>query len=34
MDVTEANDDTFGIEVILPEDGKTAPSCLHGKAEM
>ncbi|XP_028998595.1 rRNA N6-adenosine-methyltransferase ZCCHC4 [Betta splendens] len=29
MDVTEENDDT-GIEVILPEDGNTAPSCLHG----
>lgn len=32
MDVTEANDDA-GIEVILPEDGHTAPSCPHGTNE-
>ncbi|TDG99996.1 hypothetical protein EPR50_G00200220 [Perca flavescens] len=30
MDVTEANDDSFGIEVILPQGGKTAPCCPHG----
>uniref|UniRef100_A0A4W6DGF4 GRF-type domain-containing protein n=1 Tax=Lates calcarifer TaxID=8187 RepID=A0A4W6DGF4_LATCA len=30
MDVAEAYDDSFGIEVILPEGGKTAPCCPHG----
>ncbi|XP_043953076.1 rRNA N6-adenosine-methyltransferase ZCCHC4 isoform X2 [Gambusia affinis] len=30
MEITEANIDSFGIEVILPEEGKTAPRCPHG----
>ncbi|XP_060887103.1 rRNA N6-adenosine-methyltransferase ZCCHC4 [Labrus mixtus] len=30
MDITEAHDDTFGIEVILEEGSKTAPCCPHG----
>uniref|UniRef100_UPI0037E9AA80 rRNA N6-adenosine-methyltransferase ZCCHC4 n=1 Tax=Semicossyphus pulcher TaxID=241346 RepID=UPI0037E9AA80 len=30
MDITEANDDTFGIEVILQDGDKTAPCCPHG----
>ncbi|XP_071397832.1 rRNA N6-adenosine-methyltransferase ZCCHC4 [Centroberyx affinis] len=30
MDVSGANDDSFGIEVILPEGDKKAPSCPHG----
>lgn len=30
MDVTEAADESFGIEVILPEGEKTAPCCPHG----
>lgn len=32
MDITEANSDSVGIEVILPEEGKTAPCCPHGPA--
>ncbi|XP_005815225.2 zinc finger CCHC domain-containing protein 4 isoform X1 [Xiphophorus maculatus] len=30
MEISEANMDSFGIEVILPEEGKTAPRCPHG----
>ncbi|KAL3046761.1 rRNA N6-adenosine-methyltransferase ZCCHC4 [Trematomus bernacchii] len=30
MDVPDANNDSFGIEVILPDGGKTAPCCPHG----
>ncbi|KAK5876274.1 hypothetical protein CesoFtcFv8_027260 [Champsocephalus esox] len=30
MDVPDANDDSFGIEVILPDGVKTAPCCPHG----
>uniref|UniRef100_A0A7N6B7K5 Zinc finger GRF-type domain-containing protein n=1 Tax=Anabas testudineus TaxID=64144 RepID=A0A7N6B7K5_ANATE len=30
MDITETHVHTFGIEVILTEDGKTTPCCVHG----
>ncbi|XP_070710678.1 rRNA N6-adenosine-methyltransferase ZCCHC4 [Pempheris klunzingeri] len=30
MDMTEANEDSLGIDVILTDDGKTAPRCPHG----
>uniref|UniRef100_A0A673B9E8 GRF-type domain-containing protein n=1 Tax=Sphaeramia orbicularis TaxID=375764 RepID=A0A673B9E8_9TELE len=30
MDVTDAKDDSFGIEVILPDGDKKAPCCPHG----
>ncbi|XP_073331364.1 rRNA N6-adenosine-methyltransferase ZCCHC4 [Pagrus major] len=30
MDVTEAIDDSFGIDVIFPDGDKTAPCCPHG----
>ncbi|KAM4714269.1 rRNA N(6)-adenosine-methyltransferase ZCCHC4 [Anableps anableps] len=30
MEITEDISDSVGIEVLLPEDGRTAPSCPHG----
>ncbi|XP_022063926.1 rRNA N6-adenosine-methyltransferase ZCCHC4 [Acanthochromis polyacanthus] len=30
MDITEEQDESFGIEVVLPDDGKPAPCCPHG----
>ncbi|XP_069015204.1 rRNA N6-adenosine-methyltransferase ZCCHC4 [Embiotoca jacksoni] len=30
MDVTETHEEDLGIEIVLPEGGKTAPCCPHG----
>ncbi|KAM6908873.1 rRNA N(6)-adenosine-methyltransferase ZCCHC4 [Xenentodon cancila] len=32
MDINDENTDSLGIEVIIPEGGKTAPCCPHGPA--
>lgn len=31
MDTNEGNSNSLGVEVIIPEDGKTAPCCPHGE---
>lgn len=33
MDKTEDNDESFGIEVIVPDGDKTTPCCPHGKSK-